>query len=825
MKMRKLLSVLLAFAMVFSSVGIHAFAADETAVVQTEPTGNNSLAYTKEVDGYVRVWGEGGGNASESFVLKLYSEDILLATTQLNNVGGIINGNVYVTWNFFYPESNDAYWTTTWEEGHPNSAAQPTHVDLIIDGNVVCTTDAKMSGADNVNPVVWGELGGVEKHWDGVTITNLDELKKFRDAVNSGDNYAGKTVTLKADINLNNEKWTPIGANGKTFNGTFDGGNNTISNLYVEESYGNVGLFGKTVGATLQNVNIHNASVKGGWSGAGALVGNAYTGAVKNINVTGKLAISATHYVGGINGAYSYAKYENCVVDGSNDEGVESYVEATLTGNYTNYVGGICGQTGEGGGGIFKSDVRNITLVARDEGVGIGGIAGVIQYHYSVADCTIANVKLIHTKAAEGAEWTGTIGGKDYSKNGQRVTTIINCTATNVTGTVCGEALEDIFWMGHDYTGTYPPYEEYEPKAIVGTDVTYDENGKINGGTLILIGNNDTVKESAAAMLSDSFVLGEKQENGSYEVILELPTATVTEIENDNLTFALNFKADEVSDTQLAYYKDWYADYVLTVNKDITFNANGDADGYLSGQYDNYNPDSWVNVPFEDVTLKAGESIKIMEYAAKLLNQPGLKLTYNDVYTSVQNFNCGVYLAPDYIAENQDLKITLELKMFNPEDETISYVIGETYEFEAPAVEEKSGFLRSFWIDNMPIITVKDSNGKDVECYQLGLFAGIDSINYQTAGFDLTFGSNTGDLKTKSLYTSITGTNTTITAEQLGEGAWRIFGKIAWIPTSKFNPETDKISFTPYVINMDGSKTVGEIRNLQSFRYQKGETE
>ncbi|MEE0944604.1 MAG: hypothetical protein UIM24_04040 [Clostridia bacterium] len=143
----------------------------------------------------------------------------------------------------------------------------------------------------------------------------------------------------------------------------------------------------------------------------------------------------------------------------------------------------------------------------------------------------------------------------------------------------------------------------------------------------------------------------------------------------------------------------------------------------------------------------------------------------------------------------------------------------------AAVPEEKSGFLRSFWIENMPIITVQDSNGNAVECYQLGLFAGIDSTNYQTAGFDLSFGDNTGNLKTKSLYTSITGTNATVTAEQLGKGAWRIFGKIAWIPTSKFNPETDKIFFTPYVINMDGSKTEGETRNLDSFRYQKGETE
>ena len=139
--------------------------ADGTVDAQSEfvikARGSNSSAYTKEEDGYVRVWGEGGGNAKESFALKLYSKDTLIATTQLNNIGGILNGNVYVTWNFYYPESNDEYWTTIWEKGHPCVGAQPTKVELYIDGTLVATTDAQMNGPDNLNPVVWSELGGV----------------------------------------------------------------------------------------------------------------------------------------------------------------------------------------------------------------------------------------------------------------------------------------------------------------------------------------------------------------------------------------------------------------------------------------------------------------------------------------------------------------------------------------------------------------------------------------------------------------------------------------------------------------------------------------
>ena len=163
-----------------------------------------------------------------------------------------------------------------------------------------------------------------------------------------------------------------------------------------------------------------------------------------------------------------------------------------------------------------------------------------------------------------------------------------------------------------------------------------------------------------------------------------LPTATATRIQKDDLTYAMNFKVDEITDEQLAYYGSWYADFELAVSEDMTFNANGTADGYLSGEYGTY---GWVNAPLEDVPLKAGESLKIMDYASKLLNQPGLKYTFKEVYEAVQNFNCGVFIEPQFLLDHPDLVVTLELKMYNPANETEAYTIGEPEVFtveEAP---------------------------------------------------------------------------------------------------------------------------------------------
>ena len=238
---------------------------------------------------------------------------------------------------------------------------------------------------------------------------------------------------------------------------------------------------------------------------------------------------------------------------------------------------------------------------------------------------------------------------------------------------------------------TFNASQAVEGKAAIEIDTSLIAADK--GDTVITITNSEANGFAAGSVSGNSLWNDKKDktnlsvyvENAKVWPIPELPTATVTELENEDLTFALNFKADEAAEEQLAYYGKWYADFVLTVNKDVTFNANGDADGYLSGQYDAWS-ENWVNVPFENVTLTAGQSLKIMEYAAQLMGEPGLKLTYNDVYGFVKNFNCGIFFEPEFLAANPDFVVTLELRMYNPEDESESYVIGETYEFEAPKI-------------------------------------------------------------------------------------------------------------------------------------------
>ncbi|MBE7018678.1 MAG: hypothetical protein E7413_02220 [Ruminococcaceae bacterium] len=189
------------------------------------------------------------------------------------------------------------------------------------------------------------------------------------------------------------------------------------------------------------------------------------------------------------------------------------------------------------------------------------------------------------------------------------------------------------------------------------------------------------------------------------------PTATVTEldveaIEGVDLDFALNFKADESTQEQLLMFGDWYADYELTVNKTATFNANGNADGFLSGQYDAWSK-NWVSVPFEDATLEANTPVRVMETAAALMGQSGLKLTYADIVTSVKDFNCGLAFTPEFLVANPDLEVTLALKMYNPNNENESYVVGRTYTFTPETIPSIDKFIGKAVTYNHTLDTVE----------------------------------------------------------------------------------------------------------------------
>ena len=323
----------------------------------------------------------------------------------------------------------------------------------------------------------------LEKNGDGkYEIGTLEQLKLFRDAVNEGHNFNGETVILTKSINLNNEEWTPIGKSGKTFQGTFDGQGNTVSNLKITKGVANtsancgIGFFGYTNSpATITDLTINNVDITGSLY-VGAIVGYGDTGKeISNCHVTGKIEIEGWWYIGGIGGNGYMNKVSDCSVVG--DEG--SYIKAVSYGNEVgSYVGGIWGFRGEGGQSITDSSVSNIAISGTDR---VGGICGNAHYGNTIEGCTIQESSISTTNDIGNV---GLIAGANEGNEKSLVFLLNNTadTATQEKFTINGDIVENPPLLGaNDYNGN--PAEA----GIIGT-VEKNENGEITDGTLSVVG-------------------------------------------------------------------------------------------------------------------------------------------------------------------------------------------------------------------------------------------------------------------------------------------------------------------------------------------------
>lgn len=149
------------------------------------------------------------------------------------------------------------------------------------------------------------------------------ELVYLAQMVNDGNNFSGKTIVLTADIDLNNQAWTPIGnENGfdaeLAFSGTFNGDGYTVSGLNVPDTYF-PGLFGQiSTSAVVQNL-IVKGSVTGGdeasgtWAEAAGVA--AYNdGCIQNCGFYGTVTGSSDGSVSvyGLTGSMGGGTVKNC---------------------------------------------------------------------------------------------------------------------------------------------------------------------------------------------------------------------------------------------------------------------------------------------------------------------------------------------------------------------------------------------------------------------------------------------------------------------------------------------------------------------------------
>lgn len=478
---------------------------------------------------------------------------------------------------------------------------------------------------------------------DAVAQVNDAIFFSLQDALNAAAAGTGNvTVTILKDVDLTDVTWTPVrvsepgypevtvegnyktitGLTDMLFAGTWAGGsgliikNLTIANSAIEndkeDSEGTVGV-GAFIGypqasatITLENCHLKNSSVEGGhWTGG--LIGMA----------------------GGYNGTdgpvFMNLTIKGCSVTGS-----------TITGK-----GSAGGVIGHGSCAAWTNVVIKGTTVSGNTITSTGSStnkAGAVMGTIGAAGQATTVNGVTNTG---GASVSATVANNDVKSNGTEITTIYGRQGSE-TG------------MLYVAGGSYDNYPIEQGVAYAAPVEGY-----------VIVKNAD-----------DKYGLDEK---------VELPEVVITDIkgsltESDpDLTFALNFSIKDLENLDEEYinkvmeqYGSWYTDYVLTISgltdENVTFNSDGSGDGYLAGQYDGFGP-NWVSVPFEDVTLTNNESIYIMEYAAKLMGQSGLRYTLAEIVSIVQNFDCGVYFSPEFLTANPGLEVDLHLKVFTEDAE------------------------------------------------------------------------------------------------------------------------------------------------------------
>lgn len=148
---------------------------------------------------------------------------------------------------------------------------------------------------------------------DPYRISNAEELQAFRDIVNGENGRTQNTAAcavLTADIDLENQLWTPIGiwqnrGIQQPYSGTFDGGGYAIRNLYVNNSEAYTGLFGSAHNATFRNLTITGSVTANNSDGySGGLLGRG-TGTLTITNCINAATVTSSEAAGGLVGIFT----------------------------------------------------------------------------------------------------------------------------------------------------------------------------------------------------------------------------------------------------------------------------------------------------------------------------------------------------------------------------------------------------------------------------------------------------------------------------------------------------------------------------------------
>ena len=394
---------------------------------------------------------------------------------------------------------------------------------------------------------------------DPYLIADKYQMRAMRDLMPENETTHFK---LLADIDLENEVWTPLNYEGSFARGIyFDGQGHTVSNLTSTDAQAYPSFVG-VVNGTVKNMVFDGATITGGNNVAGVLagyvgsssvsaVGNISDITVKNATVTG-----SKRYLGGVAGIINKVSetVRNC-------HAVNTTVSST-----SDRVGGVFGQVDK----TFTVQDCSAENVTVSGSINIGGLVGVGYGNFT--DCTSSGeITSINTASNADIALGGLVG---YFENG----TISHCSSSV-------NAIQET--NGRDIGGLIG-------KMLVGTVEKSYSTGNVTGlqrnvgGFIGLITNT-----SSKSVVTDCYCTGKVVANAYSGGFLGLHEKGVVEITNCYATgsvegaFALGGMLG-VTATGMSMSKS------AAWNSSITASSNGEG---------NWSSGAVVGVTFPTITL------------------------------------------------------------------------------------------------------------------------------------------------------------------------------------------------------------------------------
>ena len=272
---------------------------------------------------------------------------------------------------------------------------------------------------DQTIPEGGQRVGDVSSFTAGKTyyLSDADDIVRLASLVNSGKDTTGVTFVMTNDIDMSilgtalSETCIIGKDSSKAFKGTFLGNGYEIKNLSYEVSntgsFGCLGLFGYTDGATIKDLGLSNVTISNQSyaQGVGALIGAADNSTIENCYVSGgsinhKMDVKTSSLIGGLVGSSGDSSINNCF----------SSIDINVGGNSETmaYTGGLVGYS-------FRSSISNsysLGNITQSTTGFIGGFVGDIIVSSSIKNCySMGNVK--STNSTHNNSVGGFVGGND----------------------------------------------------------------------------------------------------------------------------------------------------------------------------------------------------------------------------------------------------------------------------------------------------------------------------------------------------------------------------------------------------------------------------